>query len=84
MNNEVREKILEMFSEDVAGMDEKTALINKTEFTQRGMKELANIAKQPATLEIHNEGDVKTMSDGTQYRVTPTGWVKILDDKGDV
>jgi len=39
--------------------------------------ELANMAKQPVTMELHGEGEIKTMSDGTQYYVTRRGWVKV-------
>lgn len=48
-----------------------------TEVNQREMKELANKAEQPVTVELHGEGEIKTMTDGTQYRVTRRGWVKV-------
>lgn len=41
------------------------------------MKEIANKAGQPITLKIHNVGDVKTMADGTRYRVTSDGWERL-------
>jgi hypothetical protein len=44
---------------------------------QRQMKELANLAEQPVTVELHGEGEIKTMADGTQYQVTRLGWVKV-------
>jgi len=39
--------------------------------------ELANKAEQPVTMELHGKGEIKTMSDGTQYHVTRRGWVKV-------
>jgi hypothetical protein len=47
------------------------------EINQKDMKELANKAQQPATVELHGEGKIKTMADGTQYQVTRRGWVKV-------
>ena len=41
------------------------------------MGELANKAEQPVTVELHGEGEIKTMADGTQYQVTRRGWVKV-------
>lgn len=43
------------------------------EVSQRQMKELANLAEQPVTVELHGEGEIKTMADGTQYQVTRRG-----------
>lgn len=43
------------------------------------MKRLTNQAQQPVTVEAHGLGDIKTMADGTRYRVTENGWEK-LDD----
>lgn len=40
-------------------------------------KELANAAGQPVTVELHAEGAIKTMADGTQYQVTKRGWRKV-------
>jgi len=77
MNDETFRTIRENFAEQLVAMDEKTALVNNLEFTQQSMKDIANMAGQPATLEMHGEGEIKTMSDGTRYRVTRDGWVKL-------
>lgn len=45
--------------------------------SQADMTELANKAQQPVTVEIHSEGEIKTMADGTQYKVTKRGWVRV-------
>jgi hypothetical protein len=59
-------------------MDETKILFNDVlKIDQRKMTALANAAKQPVTIEFNEEGEVKEMSDGTKYRVTPNGWVKI-------
>ena len=44
---------------------------------QELMTKLANKAKQPIAIELNNSGDIKTMRDGTRYRMLPTGWVKL-------
>ena len=38
---------------------------------------LANVVQQPVAVELHAEGEIKTMADGTQYRVTRSGWRKV-------
>ena len=77
MNEETRRMIEEMFSQNVAAMDDKTVLVNEFRCLSNEMTALANTAKQPVCVEIHGDGEIKTMSDGTQYRVTPQGWRKI-------
>lgn len=82
VNNEALAKIKEVFGDKVVAHDSKTFLLEKVDaLNQQLMKGIANAAKQPATVELNTEGDIKTMSDGTRYRVTPTGWQKIEDDK---
>lgn len=77
VNDAALEKIKELFGEPVAS-DRKTLLFDKMgEIRQYEMKEVANLAKQPATVEIHCQGTIKTMSDGTRYEVTPQGWRKL-------
>lgn len=78
VNNETFAKIMEEFGDKVVTNDRKTFLLtNVDEINQKLMKEIANTAKQPATVELCSEGEIKTMSDGTRYRVTPRGWQKI-------
>lgn len=82
VNNEALAKIMEGFGDKVVAHDNKTFLLaNVDAINQKLMKEIANAAKQPATVELNGDGDVKVMSDGTRYRVTPNGWHKIEDDK---
>ena len=77
MNKEARSVMHRLFGTPVAE-DETTALFNTLDNISSGkMKQLANVAKQPATLEISGDGDIKEMSDGTRYRCTPKGWVKL-------
>lgn len=77
VNDEAFKKIVETFGEPVAH-DRQTFLFDRMgAIKQRLMTEIANAAKQPAAVELHGEGEIKTMSDGTRYRVTPTGWQKI-------
>jgi hypothetical protein len=78
VNNEALAKIMEEFGDKVVTHDRKTFLLaNVDTINQKLMKEIANTAKQPATVELCNEGEIKTMSDGTRYRVTARGWQKI-------
>ena len=66
-----------MFGKPAAKSD-RNFLYDKLEAIDRKqMSDLARTAGQPVDVEIHGEGEIKTMSDGTKYRVTPTGWVKV-------
>ena len=58
-------------------VDDKTALFDAMTVHQQDMKKLANETKQVVSVELNSPGDIKTMSDGTQYKATPQGWVKI-------
>ena len=74
---ETEAMIDKLFGKAIAS-DGKTFLFDqRPELLQRQMTELANKAKQPVTVELNAEGEIKTMMDGTQYRVTPKGWRKI-------
>ena len=77
VNSEAMEALSKMFGEPVA-QDEKTFLYDKMDAINGAMmSELANKAKQTVALEINAPDDIKTMSDGTQYRMTPRGWIKV-------
>lgn len=70
-------KIAEEFGQPVAS-DNKTFLFDEmNQIEGRLMKEIANEAQQPVTVEVNGEGDIKTMSDGSRYQVTPHGWKKL-------
>jgi len=77
MNDKARSVIHELFGEPAAE-DDRHALFDKIgTIRQQDMKRIANAAKQAATLEIHDKGDIKVMSDGTRYIVTHDGWRKL-------
>jgi hypothetical protein len=57
--------------------DERTFLFDRLEINQSKMKEIANKAGQPVTVEHNVEGDIKTMSDGTRYQCSHNGWVRL-------
>ena len=81
MNDETRELIEKQFGDKIKLMDKKNVLLERLNegFKQDDFKEIANTAKQPVTLELHGGGEIKTMSDGTQYQVTKSGWVKVKE-----
>ena len=66
-----------MFGEPVAKSDREFLYDKLNTIERKQMSELARAAKQPVSVELHDVGEIKTMSDGTKYRVTPTGWVKV-------
>ena len=78
--NEVTKKLIEaMYGEDIAAIDDKMGLIdNMTPIHSKEMRYVAHTAKQPATVTIHDEGDIVEMSDGTKYRVGPNGWRRFV------
>lgn len=85
-NDPMNDEALEMFRQMVdagdlpqpVAMDDRRALFNDAlKMEQKKMGDLARAAKQPITVELNEEGEIKEMSDGTKYRVTSRGWVKI-------
>ena len=83
VSDEVTDELKRMLGDQVVAQDEKTTLLTQLEdFTllQRRMKKIANMANQPVVVEINDLGDIKTMSDGTRYKVTQAGWRKLGKD----
>jgi len=78
LNPEAVSMIEEMYGDKVAAIDDRTVLLDSfVEASRHQMTELANTAKQPVVIEINEPNEIKTMQDGTKYKVTPSGWVKI-------
>lgn len=77
ISDEQQDFVRKMFGDRVAAMDSKTVLLGKTQFLQSEMKKLANETRQVVTLEVNGEGDIKTLSDGSRYKVTERGWKRI-------
>lgn len=71
------EKIRECFGDPVAWDRKQFLFNNMREIRQSEMREVAKTARQPATVEIHGDGEIKTMADGTRYEVTPNGWRRL-------
>lgn len=42
------------------------------------MAAIAREAAQPMSTELNSIGDIQTLEDGTQWRLTPNGWHKIM------
>ena len=78
MDEETAKRIKEMFGDNITVMDKKNVLLERlSEIHQKEMKAIANKAEQPVTVNIHDKGDIVTMSDGTKYQVTQKGWRKV-------
>ena len=76
VNDDVLEEMKRFFGKDTP-MDRKTALIDTSVIDQKEMKKLANMSNQPVSVELHGEGEIKTLADGTRYQVTERGWRKL-------
>lgn len=63
--------------ERLVATDEKTALFQRGVIDQKKMKAIANQTNQVVSVELNEEGDIKTLSDGSQYLATKTGWKKL-------
>jgi len=88
MNEETRELLKETFGDSIKAMDSRNVLLESMEgelkkmFSQEEMKKVANTAKQPVSVELNGLGDIKTMSDGTEYALTKQGWRKLTHRAG--
>jgi len=78
MNEETVEAIKKAFGKKIAVMDRKNVLLeNLSMISQKKMSAIAKKAKQPITLNLHDNDDIVEMSDGTKYQVTNEGWRKV-------
>jgi len=78
MNEETAERIKKTFGDKIAVIDERNVLLERlSEINQKEMKAIANTAGQPVTVNIHDQGDIIEMSDGTKYCVTTKGRMKV-------
>lgn len=59
-----------------AAFDGTTALIDG-EVDMNKVGEVIEVLSQPAEVTLHAVGETITMRDGTKYRVTSRGWVKV-------
>ena len=76
--NPLAKEFLEKMMGQAEFTDGKSFLYDDIKEIEKGfMGELANKAEQPVTVELHGEGEIKTMADGTQYQVTRRGWGKV-------
>lgn len=75
--DEETKAFMKKFLGEPVAQDDKTALYNEMKVAnRRDMTELANKAGQVATMELNEIGDTKTMSDGAEYILRKTGWIK--------
>lgn len=79
VDDEMMKHMAEFFGQPVA-TDRKIFLYDELPDPLVGGKvaELAKKDEQPLTVEINDPGEIKTLSDGTKYRVTQKGWQKIV------
>jgi len=68
----------EFMGEDLVALDQSKALFDTRPINQQAVKHIANELNQVVTVELNEPGEIKTMSDGTRYEVTPDGWKKLL------
>lgn len=86
MNPEVIAMLKEKMGDQIVDMDEHTVLFDNLKvISQPDMRQIANTARQPVSIELNDEGEIKTMSDGTKYKCTVNGWRKVTaEDEGQV
>ena len=77
VNQEAIEKMRKAFGDPVAADGKQFLFDRMQEIKQKDMKAIVNAAKQPASVELHGQGAIKTMADGTRYEVTPSGWRRL-------
>lgn len=76
MGSEISTRLQRMF--DVKAIDKRVALLNNVQqaLDQTKMKELANAAKQPVTVEVNSIGDRKEVG-GVVYELNDKGWQRL-------
>jgi len=61
---------------DIVAIDANTVLFD-SDVNWDGAKDIADKVNQTVTVSADNIDDIKEMNDGTKYKVTDHGWVKI-------
>lgn len=77
ISEEHQDFIKKLMGDQVEALDDRTTLLNTAFIDQKKMSAIANKTNQVVTVEINEPDEIKTMSDGTRYKVTPHGWVKV-------
>ena len=77
LTDEQQQVFREFMGDRVEAMDKSTALLNTRNFVGSEMSDLARKLNQVVTLEMNEPGEIKTLSDGSRYQVTPEGWRKL-------
>jgi len=77
LTEENKSMIKELLGDNLAALDNRQALFNNRFIKQQDMKKVANETGQVVEVELNDDGDIKTMADGTRYQVTPQGWKKL-------
>lgn len=78
IDGETKTMIREMFGDSLVDIDDRTALFNKGKvLLQSEFKKITNKAKQPVEVELNDIDDIKAMSDGSEYKCSIDGWIKI-------
>jgi uncharacterized protein (UPF0218 family) len=81
VSEDTKNRLQELFKGIVAH-DERQFLINDIgRLHQSDMADIARKEKQIVTADLVAVGDVKTLSDGTQYKATLKGWIKITAEQ---
>lgn len=73
----IRELFEDQTAVKIAAIDHKNVLL-QGELLQSKMKQVANELNEPVSVELNDIGEIKTMSDGSRYQVTKTGWKKLV------
>lgn len=77
MTAEMMESLRRTLGKPVA-RDERTALYDQmAALTSKQGGDMARAQGEPVKVEMHEVGDIKILSDGTRYQVTPSGWKKL-------
>lgn len=80
VNEKTKEELRKIFGVAKAE-DGQTFLYDQLrEIEQTKMKKVVQEAGQTATVELNEIGEIKTMSDGRRYEVTPQGWKRLPTD----
>ena len=58
--------------------DESNMLFDRLEVNSQGFRKAANELGQVIEVELNDIEDIKTMADGSRYRVTDSGWEKLV------
>lgn len=79
IDDHTRSMIDEFFKDKVVAKDNRQVLFNDLLLEKKKIEQIEKSAKQDSNAKYDQLGTIKTLSDGSRYKLKNSGWLKISD-----